>query len=414
MPIGLFALALAGFGIGIAEFVIVGLLPEIATQYAVSEAAAGILVSGYAIAVAVGAIALTAAVSRFNRKHVLLGLMALFIVGNLICAVAPTYEIMLIGRVIAALSHGAFYGVATVVAASLVDEQKKARAISFMFAGLTVAMVLGVPAGTFLGQVAGWRSTFWAITLIGAISTVGIALLVRPVTTTTATATGQRPARLRDEFRIFGRGRVLASALISLLVSGGVVGSFTYIAFLYTDVSHVSEGTIPWLLLLFGVGTFLGNALGGKLADRSIDRTLLMFVPALAVVATAFALTAQVPALAVVLTGLMGVVAFTNLPGMQLRIMSLAGDAPTMASGVNIAALNIGNAVGVALGGLVLSTSMGFTGPLWVTAAFAATAFLVLLASMRATTTNSRTAPETAPQTTTIPAGNPSFTSRSN
>ncbi|WP_244297874.1 MFS transporter [Streptomyces griseoflavus] len=213
VPIGLFALALAGFGIGIAEFVIVGLLPEIATQYAVSEAAAGILVSGYAIAVAVGAIALTAAVSRFNRKHVLLGLMALFIVGNLICAVAPTYEIMLIGRVIAALSHGAFYGVATVVAASLVDEQKKARAISFMFAGLTVAMVLGVPAGTFLGQVAGWRSTFWAITLIGAISTVGIALLVRPVTTTTATATGQRPARLRDEFRIFGRGRVLASAL---------------------------------------------------------------------------------------------------------------------------------------------------------------------------------------------------------
>ncbi|MFD6658607.1 MFS transporter [Streptomyces parvus] len=187
--------------------------------------------------------------------------------------------------------------------------------------------------------------------------TAGIALLVRPVKTTTATTTGQRPVRLRDEFRIFGRGQVLASALISRLVSGGVVGSFTYIAFLYTDVSHISDGTIPWLLL-FGVGTFLGNALGGKLADRSIDRTLLMFVPALAVVATAFALTAQVPALAVILTGLMGVVAFTNLPGMQLRIMSLAGDAPTMASGVNIAALNIGNAAGDALRGLVLSTSL--------------------------------------------------------
>lgn len=400
MPLGLYALALAGFGIGITEFVIVGLLPDIAADYAVTEATAGILVSGYAIAVAVGAVAITAAVSRFNRKRVLLALMAAFIIGNVLSAIASTFEIMLTGRIIAALSHGAFYGVATVVAASLVTENKKASAISFMFAGLTVAMVLGVPAGTFLGQLAGWRSTFWAIGIIATISTIGIALLVRPV----AAAPTERRARLRDEFRIFVRPRVLASAAISLLVSGGAVGAFTYIAFTYTEVSGITSSTIPWLLLLFGIGTFLGNALGGKLADRSVDRTLLVFIPTAALVMAIFALTAQVTALAVVLTGLMGIIAFTNLPGMQLRIMSLAADAPTMASGANIAALNIGNALGVWIGGLVITTSLGYTGPIWVGAAFAALAFVVLLTTLKGPKANQTTETQLA-DTETLPDG---------
>lgn len=392
MPLGLYALALAGFGIGIAEFVIVGLLPDIAADYTVTEATAGFLVSGYAIAVAIGAIAVTAATSRLNRKHVLLALMALFVIANVLSALAPSFELLLLGRIIAALSHGAFYGVATVVAASLVTADKKARAISFMFAGLTVAMILGVPAGTFLGQLAGWRSTFWAIALIAAISTIGIMLLVRSVAPAAATPT----TRLRDEFRIFARPQVLASAAISLLVSGGAVGAFTYIAFTYTEVSGIASESIPWLLLLFGIGTFLGNALGGKLADRSINRTLLVFIPTAALVMAVFALTAQVTALAVVLTGLMGIVAFTNLPGMQLRIMSLAGDAPTMASGANIAALNIGNALGVWIGGLVITTSLGYTGPIWVGAAFAALAFAVLLATLKSPKATDHTQPQGA------------------
>lgn len=400
MPLGLYALALAGFGIGITEFVIVGLLPDIAADYAVTEATAGLLVSGYAIAVAIGAIAVTAATARFNRKHVLLALMVLFIIANMLCALAPSFELLLLGRIIAALSHGAFYGVGTVVAANLVPEDKKASAISFMFAGLTVAMVLGVPAGTFLGQLAGWRSTFWAITLIAAVSTIGISLLVRM----SAPAPAELTARLRDEFRIFTRPRVLASAAISLLVSGGAVGAFTYIAFTYTEVSGIAAESIPWLLLLFGIGTFLGNALGGRLADRSIDRTLLVFIPTAALVMAVFALTAQVTALAVVLTGLMGIIAFTNLPGMQLRIMSLAGDAPTMASGANIAALNIGNALGVWIGGLVITTSLGYTGPIWVGAAFAALAFVVLLTTLKSPRAN-RIAQSQPADTEMLPAG---------
>lgn len=380
MPLGLYTLALAGFGIGIVEFVIVGLLPDIAADYAVTEATAGFLVSGYAIAVAIGAIVVTAVTARFNRKHVLLALMAFFVVANVLSAIAPTFELLMLGRIIAALSHGAFYGVGTVVAASLVTEDKKARAVSFMFAGLTVAMILGVPAGTFLGQLAGWRSTFWAIALIAVISTIGIAWLVRSAV---SAPNGNHPARLRNEFRIFTRPRILASAAISMLVSGGAVGAFTYIAFTYTEVSGITSEYIPWLLLLFGIGTFLGNALGGKLADRSIDRTLLVFIPTAALVMAVFALTAQVTVLAVVLTGLMGIIAFTNLPGMQLRIMSLADDAPSIASGANIAALNIGNALGVWIGGLVITTSLGYTGPIWVGAAFAALAFVVLLATLK-------------------------------
>lgn len=380
VPVGLFALALAGFGIGITEFVIVGLLPDVAAEFAVFEGTAGILVSGYAIAVAVGAVTLTAAVARFERKNVLLVLMGVFIVGNVLSALAPTYEVMLAGRIIAALCHGAFYGVGTVVAASLVDEHRKASAISFMFAGLTVAMVLGVPAGTFLGQLAGWRSTFWAIAIIAAISGIGIAFLVRPRESV------ESAPRLRDELRVVLRGRVVASALVSLLVSGGVVAAFTY-----TNVSGLPEQVIPWLLLLFGVGTFVGNAIGGRLADRSINRTLFVFVPVSAIVMALFALFAGVTPLAIVFTALMGITAFINLPGLQLRIMSLAADAPTMASGANIAALIIGNALGVALAGVVITTPIGFTGPIWVGAAFAAIAFIILLATMRLGRSTDRT-----------------------
>ena len=193
MPWGLIALALGGFGIGLTEFGIVGLLPKIASEFGVSEGTAGILVSGYALSVAVGALALTVAVSRFDRKKVLLWLMVLFIIGNLVSAVAPTYSLMLTGRIIAALCHGAFFSVGAVVAADLVEEKKKAGAIALMFAGLTVANVLGVPAGTFLGQAAGWRSTFWAITAIGIIAMIGITIEWNEIATTMKIQSIARP-----------------------------------------------------------------------------------------------------------------------------------------------------------------------------------------------------------------------------
>ncbi|WP_454118495.1 MFS transporter [Microbacterium lacticum] len=382
MPWGLIALALGGFGIGLTEFGIVGLLPEIATEFGVSEGTAGILVSGYALSVAVGALALTVALSRFDRKQVLLWLMVLFIIGNLLSAIAPTYSLMLTGRVIAALCHGAFFSVGAVVAADLVEEKKKAGAIALMFAGLTVATVLGVPAGTFLGQAAGWRSTFWAITVIGIVAMIGIGLLVRPAPNPEH---GAAPS-VRRELGIFRRPQVLASALVSVLTFGGLVGAFTYIAFTLTNVTGFSESAVPWLLLVFGAGSFIGNLIGGKAADRALNGSLLTILAALTVVLVAFGLAAAVPIAVIALMLLLGTVGFAAAPGLQLRIMSIAGDAPTLASGMNIAALNIGNALGAWLGGIALTTSLGFTAPLWVGAALAGAALLMLIGAVVAQT----------------------------
>jgi DHA1 family inner membrane transport protein len=371
LPSGLIALALGGFGIGLTEFGIVGLLPEIATDFTVTESVAGYLVSGYALSVAVGAIFLTGAVSRIERKRVLVSLMVLFILGNLISAVAPTYEIMLLGRIVAALCHGAFFGVGAVVAADMVAANRKAGAISLMFAGLTIANVVGVPLGTFLGQELGWRSTFWAITAIGVVTLVGIQLLV---SSSPAAPSGS----LRSEVRVFRRPQVLLSALVSILAFGSVVGAYTYIAFTLTDVTGFATQAVPWLLLLFGVGTFIGNLVGGRAADRAMDRSLLVILGLLAVVLAVFGLTASNTWAALVAMFLLGAVGFATAPGLQLRIMQVAGDAPTMASGANVAALNVGNAFGAWLGGMAIAAGFGFVSPLWVGAGLALTAALVL------------------------------------
>ena len=238
LPAGLLALALGGFGIGLTEFGIVGLLPEIAADFAVTESVAGYLVSGYALAVAFGAIALTVAFSRAERKKVLLGLVILFITGNLVSALAPTYAAMLIGRIIAALCHGGFFGVGAVVAASMVEDKKKAGAISLMFAGLTVANVVGIPFGTFVGQQLGWRATFWVITAIGIVTFFGIQLLVQ-------SSSAPKNAGVRSELGVLRRPQVLLSAAVSILTFGGVVGAYTYIAFTLTEVSGFRDQHRP-------------------------------------------------------------------------------------------------------------------------------------------------------------------------
>ena len=294
MPIGLIALALGGFGIGLTEFVIMGLLPEVAADFRVTEATAGWLISGYALAVVVGALLLTAAVTRFERKPVLAVLMVLFIAGNLVSAIAPDYALMMVGRIIAALAHGAFFGIGAVVAASMVAPTKKAGAIAIMFTGLTAANVLGVPFGTMLGQAAGWRSTFWAITGIGVLALVGILALVPK--TGSGEAAGLPQAGCAGELRAFRSGQVWLSILVTILGYGGMFGAFTYIAFTLTEVTGFSAATVPWLLILFGVGLFIGNTVGGKAADRNVDRTLLVVLAALVVVLVVFALTAGQPA----------------------------------------------------------------------------------------------------------------------
>ncbi|MBP1234350.1 DHA1 family inner membrane transport protein [Arthrobacter sp. PvP102] len=364
MPIGLLALALGGFGIGLTEFVIMGLLPEVAADFSVSEATAGWLISGYALAVVVGALLLTAAVTRFERKPVLAVLLVLFIAGNLVSAIAPDYSMMMIGRIVAALAHGAFFSIGAVVAADMVAPTKKAGAIAIMFTGLTAANVLGVPFGTMLGQAAGWRSTFWAITGIGVLALAGILILV-PRTGPGRAAAQAASGGLRGELRAFRSGQVWLSILVTILGYGGMFGAFTYIAYTLTEVSGFAASTVPWLLILFGVGLFIGNTVGGKAADRNVDRTLLVVLAALVVILVAFALAAGNQPLTIASMVLMGGFGFATVPGLQMRVMKYASSAPTLASGANIGAFNVGNALGAWLGGVTITAGLGYTSPIW-------------------------------------------------
>ncbi|MET0975893.1 MAG: MFS transporter [Leifsonia sp.] len=405
MPAGLIALAIGGFGIGLTEFVIMGLLPEVAGTFGVTEAAAGWLISGYALAVVVGALGITAATTRLPRKAVLMSLLVLFIAGNALSALAPTYAVMMSGRVIAALCHGAFFGIGAVVAASLVPEHRKAGAIAIMFTGLTAANVLGVPFGTFLGQQFGWRSTFWVIAAIGVLALIGIAMLVP------AARPDAAPAGLRTELRAFRSGQVWLSLVVTVLGFGGMFGAFTYIAYTLTEVSGFAPSAVPWLLVLFGAGLFIGNAIGGRLADRSIDGTLLVFLAALTVVLAVFAATAANPFATIVLLFLMGGFGFGTVPGLQTRIMHYADAAPTLASGANIAAFNLGNALGAFAGGLAIAAGLGYTSPIAVGAVITAIAVLVMavaaVAARRQAPAPSQQADADAAAATTAPPTRP-------
>jgi DHA1 family inner membrane transport protein len=379
MPLALLALALGGFGIGLTEFVIMGLLPEVADDFAVSETTAGYLISGYALSVAVGAVLLTLALTRVPRKTALLGLMVLFIAGNLISAIAPSYSTMLLGRVVAALCHGAFFGIGAVVAADVVPREQRARAIALMFGGLTTANVLGVPLGTLLGQAAGWRATFWAITAIGVVAFVGISLLVpaeRP-------GDGSAPTRVRHELAALRTPQVWFSIALTVLGYGGMFGAFTYIAYTLTQVAGFPDGAVPWLLVVFGVGLFAGNLLGGRWADRDLLRTLGLTFAALALVLVGFSVVAGSQVLSVVALLLMGFFGFATVPGLQMRVMAHAAHAPTLASGANIAAFNVGNALGAWIGGLTLAAGLGFRAPLWAGAGLTLVALAVLLLAAR-------------------------------
>lgn len=375
-PPALFALAAGGFGIGLTEFGIVGLLPAISRNLHISEAKAGFLVSGYALSVALGGIFITIAVTKLERKKVLLSLMTLFIVGNLISGLATTFDMMLAGRIVSALCHGAFFGIGAVVATDLVEQSKKASAISIMFAGLTVANVLGVPFGTWLGQAYGWRSTFLTISFVGVVAFAGIALFV-PRDAEEVRSKDRRSIRL--ELQAFKQRQIWFSLLITIFGFGGMFGGFTYIAFTLTDISGFAESTIPILLFLFGCGIFVGNLFGGKAADKNLNLAITLFLSALVIILIFFALTASNKICAVLSLILMGVLGFAPVSGIQMRVMQFAHAAPTLASGANIASFNIGNAIGAWLGGLFISWKMGYTSPLWSAAGLTACALLILL-----------------------------------
>ncbi|MHA4779555.1 MFS transporter [Streptomyces sp. MSC1_001] len=370
MPLALLALAVGAFGIGTTEFVIMGLLPEIAADYSVSIPAAGLLVTGYALGVVVGAPLLTVLGTKVSRKRMLMLLMGLFVLGNLLSALAPSFGLMLAGRVVASLAHGSFFGIGSVVAAELVAPEKKAGAIATMFTGLTVANIVGVPLGTFIGQAVGWRTTFAVVAALGVIGLLGIAKLV-PAT--------PRPegARLRGELMAFRNPQVLLAMAMTVLGFGGVFAAITYVAPMMTEVAGYSEGAVTWLLVLFGVGMFLGNLLGGRFADRALMPLLYATLGGLALVLALFTVTAHHRILAAITILLVGALGFATVPPLQKRVLDQAHGAPTLASAVNIGAFNLGNALAAWLGGIVISAGFGYTSPNWVGAVLAAAALVL-------------------------------------
>ncbi|MFJ9250237.1 MFS transporter [Streptomyces sp. NPDC101776] len=357
---GLFALALGGFGIGLTEFVIAGLLPQVSRGLNVSTAAAGWLISGYALTVAVGAIAMTAATARLPQKPVLVSLLALFVAGNLLCAIAPNYPTMLLGRVVAALCHGSFFGIGSLVARRLVPPERASRAVAMMFAGLTVANVLGVPFGALVGERWGWRATFWAITAIGSVALAAIAVLVPGWAGRVGGSAG-----LRAQLRSFRSTQVWLTLTATALGYGGMFGAFSYLAYTFTEVTGFSTTDVAWLLVVYGTGLVVGNIAGGRGADHNRDATLLVSLTGLAVTLAVFGLLASSRPASVILVFLLGVFGFATVPGMITRVTDAAGGVPLAAS-ANVSASNVGNAVGAWAGGLVISAGWGYAAPLFV------------------------------------------------
>ncbi|MFC1433693.1 MFS transporter [Streptacidiphilus sp. N1-3] len=374
MPLALLALAIGAFGIGTTEFVMVGLLPQIATDYGVSIPTAGLLVTGYALGVVVGAPLMTVLGTRISRKRMLMLLMGLFTAGNLLSALAPTFGLMLAGRILASLAHGAFFGIGSVVAADLVAPQKKAGAIAMMFTGLTVANVVGVPLGTLIGQSLGWRTTFFLVAALGLVGLAGIARLVPEL---------PRPqgVRLRHEIAAFRNVQVLLAMAMTVLGFGGVFAAVTYLAPMMTHAAGFADGSVTWLLVLFGLGMVGGNLLGGRYADRRLMPMLYTTLGGLALVLALFTVTAHNKVAAAVTIALIGALGFATVPPLQKRVLDHASGAPTLASAVNIGAFNLGNALAAWLGGLVIAGGLGYTAPNWVGAAMAGSALVIALVS---------------------------------
>ncbi|MFF9024771.1 MFS transporter [Streptomyces eurythermus] len=376
MPLALLALAIGAFGIGTTEFVIMGVLPQVAGDFGVTIPTAGYLVSGYALGVVIGAPVLTVLGTRVSRKKMLMFLMGLFIAGNALSAAAPSFGLMLTGRIVASLAHGAFFGIGSVVAAGLVAPQKKASAISLMFMGLTVANIVGVPGGTYIGQAAGWRVTFALVAALGVIGLLGVAKLVPE--------TGRpESVSVRGEFAAFRNVQVWLAMAMTVLGYGGVFAAITYISPMMTEVAGYTEGAVTWLLVLFGIGMFLGNLLGGKFADRALMPMLFTALAALTAALLLFTATAHSKILAAITLSLIGALGFATVPPLQKWVLDQAAAAPTLASAANIGAFNLGNALAAWLGGVVIAAGLGFTAPNWVGAILSGTALSLAFLAAR-------------------------------
>ncbi|OWT71642.1 MULTISPECIES: MFS transporter [unclassified Achromobacter] len=349
----LFALAVGAFGIGTTEFSPMGLLPVIAEGVHVSIPSAGMLVSAYAIGVMLGAPLMTLALSRWSRRRALIVLMSIFTVGNLLSALAPGYYTLLLARLVTSLNHGAFFGLGSLVAASVVPRHKQASAVATMFMGLTIANIGGVPAATWLGQTIGWRMSFAATAVLGILA-MGTLWLALP-----RGESGRRPD-VRVELSVLTQPAVLVALLTTVLGSGAMFTLYTYIAPTLQSLTGAGPQFITAMLVLIGVGFSLGNAAGGKLADRSLVGSLIGFLTLVIVVMLAFPLLGQTHVGAAVSLLLFGVATFAVVPPLQMGVMRAAERAPGLASSVNVGAFNLGNALGAAVGGATISAGLGY------------------------------------------------------
>ncbi|RJO69908.1 MFS transporter [Nocardia panacis] len=384
-PMALWALVIAAFALGADEFVVAGVVEEIAAALHISLGAVGRFESAYALGVAIGAPLFTAIGSRVSRRFMLLSTTGVFLAGNIISLFGPNYGWILTGRIVAALAHGAFFGIAAVFAAQLVSERLRGRAIATVFAGSTAATILGAPIGAAVGRALGWRATFGTLVLFGGLAIVGLLLLLPRDLGHKATsrADHEATASLRDQLRALRRPGVLIGLLTTFLGYGGVFTGYVYLAPQLREATGLGSGWVTPMFLLFGIGLFLGNHLGGKFADRNLPQALMGSIGGLAV--ALFALTALIhhPITAAIGILAYGVGAFSVVAPLQLRVMQQAADAPDIASAANISAFTLGSALGIWLGGAAIDSGLGVTSVDWVGGLIAAGGFGLALVSRR-------------------------------
>jgi DHA1 family inner membrane transport protein len=376
MPVSLLALALSAFAIGTTEFVIMGLLPEVAGDLQVSIPSAGWLISGYALGVAIGAPIMALLTAKLPRKRTLMLLMVIFIIGNVLCALAYSYNLLMAARVITALCHGAFFGIGAVVAASLVAPGKQASAVALMFTGLTLANVLGVPLGTWFGQLFGWRATFWGVSVIGILAFISLIVSL-------PTNRDEKPVHLASEINALANGKLWLSLLMTVFFAAAMFALFSYIAPLLLQVTGITDKGVSWTLFLIGGGLTVGNILGGKLADRKLSLSLILSFSLIAVFSLIFSWTSHALWLAELTLFLWAMATFATVPGLQINVVRHGKEAPNLVSTLNISAFNVGNAFGAWAGGAVIGSGYGLTAVPVVAAILAVGGLAICLITFR-------------------------------
>ncbi|MFD0355927.1 Cmx/CmrA family chloramphenicol efflux MFS transporter [Streptomyces sp. NPDC127110] len=377
MPVAVYVLGLSVFALGTSEFMLSGLLPPIAEDMGVTIPQAGLLISAFAIGMVVGAPLLAVATLRLPRRTTLISLISLFGLGQVAGALAPSYALLFASRVVSALACAGFWAVGAAVAIAMVDKDQRARAMAVMIGGLSIANVLGVPAGAFLGEHLGWRSAFWSVGAASAVALAGILALIPKIP-----LPDEKP-RLGRELRIYRDRQVWLSIGITALAAGGVFCAFSYLSPLLTDVAGLDSKWVPWILGLFGVGALIGTTIGGRIADAHLFGVMLWGITASTVFLGALTVLASSAAAAIALSFLLGVSAFFTAPALNARMFNVAGAAPTLAGATTTAAFNLGNTGGPWLGGTVIDSGFGFSSPAWAGAAMTVTALALTALALR-------------------------------